>query len=151
MLKFNVSGEVYLRLTRDNKLLKEFYKRNLFLLQGRQHALYGLGNGINTYIILSSSVVAPTLNDVSIPSVYSGTGAVAKPSYISSTLLYSTTKRVHDQFSAPVAPRTINTIGLAHASDGSSAICFTNLLATVNQGITDTLDVYYSLTFSPYT
>jgi hypothetical protein len=53
------------------------------------------------------------------------------------------------QFPVPVSTRTIYTIGLG-GTNGTSMIAQTKLLTPIVQTPTDVLDVYYSLTVSPY-
>ncbi len=151
MLKFNMEGNVHLILKEKDKIIKELKQKNLFLLNGRKRCLWGIGNGTNSYIILSSSVADPVITDTVIPNVYGSTGAASKPSYLISYNELTITKRLHQQFSPPSSStRHINTVGLSHNSDGSNALCFTKLLSTVEQTTSTTVDVYYSLTFSPY-
>lgn len=133
-------GEIHAQLIDDNTglIVDERKQSNMWLDQGTRNVFNNSINGdLPVYMILSSSTVSPVYTQTSIPNVIVAAGT---------SKLYEATPKRHkltSSYSPPTEDRTINTIGLAYNTNGTSAYCLTNLTEPIIQKNTETLYVYY--------
>jgi len=157
-LDYHGKVDLYLRDINSQSLLQEVHQPNLFLLSGRKQLIHQIyqGSTYNIYILLSSSTRTPVITDTCIGGdsspvgVYTYSSSNPSAQYASAGL--TLTVRYYYSFPAPSAgqTRSINCVGLASITSGTYAYCYTKLTDTVTQTDSMILDVYYSLTISPY-
>jgi len=126
---------------------------NLWLDQGRRNLAVNTIGIINppnyAFIVLSDSTDAPVVTNTAIPgTIYTYSGQSASPTSTYALLGTAVTRKMYQL--VPAGVRTINTIGVAKASNGASAWCYTKLLTGIAQNELTQLHIYYSITISPY-
>ena len=156
MRGFKPKGYIDIYVKEKDKILKEYHINNLFLINGRKLLLDRMGylfRGKYAYIIISNSEVEPNINDIDIPgSIYSYSPQSGNPDPLFITENLTVSKRFHQQISAPEEGviRNINTVGIAKTVGGTNAYCFCKLPSTIEQTHTIVLEVFYTISLSPY-
>jgi len=125
---------------------------NLWLDQGRRNLVNTIGITTppnHAFIVLSDSTDAPVVTNTAIPgTIYTYSGQSVSPTSTYALLGTAVTRKMYQL--VPAGVRTINTIGVAKASNGASAWCYTKLLTGIAQNELTQLHIYYSITISPY-
>ena len=159
MKGFNVRGfvDIFVRDKTTLKIIGEYHFPNLFLNNGRKLLLDQMGfannRGKNAYIIISDSQLDPQIDDVAIPgNVYSYSPQSKNPDPLFVTENLTVTKRFHQQISAPEegVTRNVGTVGIAYNVNGGDAFCFCKLPQVIPQTHDIVLEVFYTISLSPY-
>lgn len=147
-LKLNIKGyvEVALRDARTLELKAESNQPNLFVPNGRKM----LVDNYNTLNLYLSSFQGPvTRGMVSVPNALVNS-SVATENILRKKNGLTFSIRYRHQFAAPVATRTIYSVALSAGTASGKLVAMTTLLTPIVQTPTDVVDVYYTLTLSPY-
>ena len=160
MKGFNARGfvDIFVRDKTTLKIIGEYHFPNLFLNNGRELLLdqMGFSSGVNrkAYIIISDGQVDPQVGDVTIPgNVYSYSPQSNNPDPLFITENLTVSKRFHQQIAAPGTgeTRNVGTVGIAHNVNGDNAFCFCKLPEVIPQTHTIVLEIFYTISLSPYT
>lgn len=147
-LKLNIKGyvEVALRDARTLELKAESNQPNLFVPNGRKM----LVDNYSTLNLYLSSFPGPVTRDmVSVPNALVNS-SVATGNILRKKNGLTFSIRYRHQFAAPVSTRTIYSVALSAGTTSGRLVAMTTLLTPIVQTPTDVVDVYYTLTLSPY-